>query len=243
MMMALRLGDADVHVWRAALDLPPDRVAALGASLAPDERDRAARFHFERDRRRYTVGRGVLRALLGEYLGVAPARLTFAYGAQGKPALATDGDGIRFNVSHTGATALYAVTRDREIGVDVEGLRPDFATDEIAERFFSMAERQALRALSPAERCRAFFSCWTRKEAYIKARGEGLSLPLDGFDVSLSPGEPAALLATRPVAEEAGRWTLENLDAGPGAAAALAVEGRGWRLTRREWPPDRSGAD
>ena len=234
--MTYALGEADVHVWRAALDRPPDRVAALAALLSPDERDRAARFHFARDRRRYTVGRGVLRRLLGAYLGVPGDGLVFSYGPQGKPALAS-GD-LRFNLAHTGAVALYAVTRRREVGVDIEGFRPDFATDEIAERFFSDAERRALRALAPAERCRAFFSCWARKEAYIKALGGGLSIPLDGFDVSLAPGEPAALLATRPIAADAARWTLAEIEAGPDAAAALAVEGRGWRLTVRDCRDD-----
>ena len=230
-------GDA-VHVWRASLDSPGVSVPELSGVLAPDERDRAARFHFPRDRDRWIAGRGVLRFLLARYLGGRPERLGFAYGAQGKPALATTdaAAGLRFNVSHSAGVALYAVTRGRDVGVDVEALRADFATDEIAERFFSPAERQALRGLPPERRCEAFFACWTRKEAYIKARGQGLSLALDAFDVSLTPGEPAALLATRDDAAQAERWSLHALDPGPGFAGAVAVEGRGWALRRWQWP-------
>ena len=232
-----RLGDRQVHVWRAALDVAPPRVARLGGSLSEEERARAARFHFERDRVRFTVARGVLRGLLGGYLGVAPSTLVFDYGAHGKPRLATamPARDLRFNVSHSAGVALYAITRGREVGVDVEGHRPDFATAEIAERFFSLAERRALSALPVERRCDAFFACWTRKEAYIKARGLGLSLALDGFDVSLAPGEPAALLATRDDPSERDRWSLRALDLGPGFAGAVVAEGHDWRLSCWQW--------
>jgi len=231
------LGRADVHVWRTALDRPADAVAALAETLSGDERDRAARFHFERDRRRFTAARGGLRALLAAYLGVTPAAVAFEYGAHGKPrvAEAPAGGDLRFNVSHSAGVALYAVARGREVGVDVEGHREDFATAEIAERFFSPAERRALSALPPERRCEAFFACWSRKEAYIKARGLGLSLALDAFDVSLAPGEPAALLATRDDPAERDRWSLRALDPGPGLAGAIAAEGRDWTLSCWRW--------
>jgi 4'-phosphopantetheinyl transferase len=240
------LGRGEVHVWRTALDLDPPRVAALAASLSADERDRAARFHFERDRVRFTVARGVLRALLGRYLDLPAPALAFDYGQHGKPSLAAaavarpvdgaPGAELRFNLSHSAGVALCAVTRGREVGVDVEGLRADFATDEIAERFFSPAERAALRALPAGARCAAFFACWTRKEAYIKARGLGLSLALDAFDVSLAPGEPAALLATRDEPGALDRWLLRALDPGPDLAGAVVAEGHDWTLHCWTWP-------
>lgn len=234
------LGTGEVHVWRTALDLAPDQVQRLRESLSPDERARAARFHFERDRVRFTVARAGLRALLGRYLGLAPSAIGFAYGDHGKPHLAAPapaGD-LRFNVSHSGGVALYAVARGREVGVDVEGHRADFATAEIAEGFFSLAERRALSALPAERRCEAFFACWARKEAYIKARGLGLSLALDGFDVSLAPGEPAALLATRDDPAERHRWSLHALDPGPGLAGAVVAEGRDWTPSCWRWETD-----
>ena len=238
------LGRGEVHVWWAALDLDTQRVAHLADSLSPDERARAERFHFDRDRVRFIAARGVLRALLGGYLGVSPPALAFEYGPHGKPALAASSTGapaaalaaeVRFNVSHSTGVALYALARGRDVGVDVEGLRGDFATDEIADRFFSPAERMALRALPAEARCAAFFACWTRKEAYIKARGVGLSLALDAFDVSLAPGEPAALLATRDDPAARDHWSLRALDPGPGLAGAVVAEGRDWALRCWSW--------
>jgi 4'-phosphopantetheinyl transferase len=172
--------------------------------------------------------------VLALYTETEPARLRFAYGPQGKPSLQSDEAGdtsLRFNLAHSHDLALLAVARGREVGVDVEHVRADFASDEVAGHFFSPRETAALRAVpDEAERARAFFRCWTRKEAYVKARGEGLSLPLDGFTVSLAAGEPAALLGCDADARETQRWTLINLEPGDGYAAAAAVEGTGWRL-------------
>jgi 4'-phosphopantetheinyl transferase len=208
----------------------------LSALLNPEESERAARFHFEKDRAHFIVARGVLRTLLGLYLGSRPAELGFAYSPFGKPSLAreTGVHPVRFNVSHSGALALYVFTRGREVGIDVEHARADFAGDDIATRFFSAREVAALRAVAPALRTEAFFNCWTRKEAYIKAIGEGLSHPLDTFAVTLAPGEPAALLHSAD-ASESSRWTLRELNPAPGYAAALAVEGRGWKLRCYDW--------
>jgi len=235
---ALTLAPDEVHVWRASLEQPGSRVGELRALLSPEEGARAARFHFEKDRVHFVVARGVLRTLLGLYLASRPAELSFAYSPFGKPALA-HAPGTRpilFNVSHSGGLALYAFTRGREVGVDVEQERADFTGDEIAERFFSAREVEALRAVGHDLRTRAFFNCWTRKEAYIKAVGEGLSRPLDSFAVSLAPGEPAALLYSAD-ASETSRWSLRELSPAPGYAAALAVEGHGWRLLCYDWPP------
>ena len=236
----LALDDAEVHVWRAPLDQPAGVVERLRSTLAEDEKLRAARFHFEKDRARFVVARGALRAILGRYLRVPPARLQFRYGPYGKPSLAAEfaASGLEFNVSHSHALGLIAVARGGALGIDVEHLRGDAAERQIAERFFSACEVAALCGLPAAQQPRAFFDCWTRKEAYIKARGEGLSFPLAEFDVSLRPDEPAALLRVRGDAREAERWTLRALDVAPGYAAALVAQGHGWRLKTWRWEAD-----
>jgi 4'-phosphopantetheinyl transferase len=223
------------------LDLPPSRIQSFLDILAADEQARAERFHFAKDRAHFIVARGVLRAILGCTLKRMPGCLSFRYGAHGKPALAGDSDGnsIRFSVSHSHGIALYAVTRGREVGIDVERIRFDLAVAEIAERFFSQREVATLRALPAELQRQTFFRCWTLKEAYIKARGEGLSLPLDQFDVSLTAGDPDTVLRIERDPTEASRWSLQELASAPGYAAALAVEGHGWRLACWQWPEAR----
>ncbi len=229
--------DSDqVHVWRATLDLSPSQIDSFWHTLSSDEKARAERFYFHRDRDRFVAARGVLRAILGLYLEKAPEGLSFCYGSHGKPALVQESDNaIRFYISHSDGVALYAVTRGREVGIDLELIRRGLEIEEIAERFFSPLEIAALRALPTPLRTDAFFLCWTRKEAYIKARGEGLSLPLDQFDVSLIPGESATLMSTRPDSDEAFRWSLQDLTMDPGYAAALAVEGHGQSYAYWQW--------
>ncbi len=226
-----------VHVWRIELNQPPTVLAALRSTLAPDELARADKFYFQRDRDHFVVARGALRAILARYLGVGPRGPQFSYGPQGKPALLPEwGAGaLRFNLSHSHELALCAVTSDREVGIDVEQIVADRAEPGIAEHFFSQREVAALRALPPEQWNQAFFNCWTRKEAYIKARGEGLSLPLALFDVSLAPGEPAALLAALGDPREVTRWRLRELEPGPGYAAAIMVEGQSWELRCWRW--------
>jgi 4'-phosphopantetheinyl transferase len=237
----LVLGRDDVHVWRADLAQTTSEIQSFLDTLAADEQARAARFHFERDRKHFIVARGVLRAILGSYLNRAPECLSFCYSSYGKPTLAgaSDGNAIRFNVSHSHGAALYAVTRGREVGIDLERIRYGLAVMEIAERFFSRREVATLRALPTEAQRQAFFHCWTRKEAYIKARGEGLSLPLDQFDVSLASGEPDALLGSQRDPSETSSWLLQELAYAPGYVAALAAEGRNWRLTCWQWPDAR----
>jgi len=234
------LGGGEVHVWAAPLDPPEEQVRRLAALLAPDESARAERFRFERDRRRFTVARGVLRTLLAGYLETDPRRVAFRYGSHGKPVLDGGAAGeheVRFNVSHSGEMALFAFSRGRELGVDVEEVRPMEDGLDIAERFFSEAEVAVFRSLPAEVRDDAFFNCWTRKEAYIKAVGEGLSFPLHVFDVSLVPGEPACLLASRDP-RQAERWSLRGLpDPARGYRAAIVVEGGGWELSCRRWTP------
>jgi 4'-phosphopantetheinyl transferase len=229
----LALPAEEVHVWRTSLEQPPAVVARLHDLLASDERARAARFRFERDRSRYVVGRARLRQLLGAYLRRAPADITFAYGAFDKPFLA--GRELWFNLSHSGAVALYAFSRAGELGIDVELDGPDFARERIAERFFAPGEVAALRALPAELQPRAFLHCWTRKEAFIKARGDGLSLALDSFEVSLDPGAPARLLRTAFAPAEAERWRLEDLsDTAGGFIAALAHRAGRWTIVKHE---------
>jgi 4'-phosphopantetheinyl transferase len=198
---------------------------------------RAARFHFVRDRRRFIVGRGLLRTLLGRYLRLAPAALRFAYTPLGKPFLIADDapEPLCFNLSHSNELALFAFSRNRAVGVDIEHVRPVDDYEQIAARFFAPAECAQLRTLPDGQRARAFFSCWTRKEAYIKAHGVGLSLPLERFTVSIAPDEPAGLLATLDDPAEAARWSLLALPAGPDYEAALAVAGDGWQLSCWQW--------
>ena len=235
------LGSDEVHVWQATLDEPPSQIESFLHTLAADEQMRAERFYFQKDREHFITAHGVLRVILSLYLNRAPKCLSFRYSSHGKPALVQESgeDALRFNMSHSHGVALYAVARGREVGIDLEFIRRDLEVEQIAERFFSRQEIATLRALPADLRRDAFFLCWTRKEAYIKARGEGLSLPLDQFDVSLIPGEPAALLSTRPDSDEALRWSLQELPLASGYMAALAVEGRGWSLSCWEWarPP------
>jgi len=225
----------EVHVWRIALEVSNPFLLRLREILADDERRRADRFHFEKDRRHFTAARGVMRILLAEYLALRPEEVRFAYSNYGKPRLAHESN-LRFNLTHSHGLALLAVTRGREIGVDVERLREMERDGELlAERFFSPREAAALRSLPARLRREAFFRCWTSKEAYIKAHGMGLSLPLDQFDVSLHPDEPAALLATQHDPPEAQRWSLRNLSPGEGYVATVAVEGHVWRLWCGDW--------
>jgi 4'-phosphopantetheinyl transferase len=225
----------EVQVWRIPLDLDPETLAVLSDLLDPLERARAGRFRFERDRRRFIAARGRLRQVLSRYSGGRPEALRFRYGPHGKPELEPEdrSDSLRFNLSHAHELALLAVARGRDVGVDLEWSGREVEALELAERFFSRAEARALWRLPEPRRAAAFFRCWTRKEAYIKARGEGLSLPLDAFDVSLARGHQSALLATRGDPEEAARWRIRDLPAGPGYVAAVAARGRGWRMRRR----------
>jgi 4'-phosphopantetheinyl transferase len=230
---SLKLSAGEVHVWHA--DLDKHAADQLRLLLSDDEIARARRFHFAKDRNHYIVARGLLRKLLASYLGIGAAELRFAYAEKGKPSLDGSQSGaINFNLAHSQARAIYAFSLGRQIGVDLEYIREDLAGDQIAERFFSAREIAELRTVPAELRKEAFFNCWTRKEAYIKARGEGLSLPLDEFDVSLLPGEAAALLRNHKEPDEVRRWTMQSISVPEGYVAALVVEGDDWRLKNFE---------
>ena len=224
-----------MHVWRVLLDRTNDETVRFRALLDDSELRRADAFHFEHDRGHFTVARAVLRELLGAYLGTEPVDVTFSYSGHGKPHLADTSLEIRFNVSHSHGMALIAITRRAELGVDIEMIRPGPADESIAEHYFSRSESTRLRALPESLRDQAFFNCWTRKEAYIKARGDGLSLPLDHFEVTLAPGEAARL---RHIVEETsdGRpWRIHSWQPAANFAAALVVEDPNSVVEHYDW--------
>ena len=236
----LELRHEEVHVWRVAIDGIRQAYEGYWETLAPDEKARAERYHFERDRDRFVLARGVLRMILGRYLNLAPQDVRFSYTEYGKPYLQSESapSDITFNLTHSHKLAVLAVAHARQIGVDLEYVRPDLASESIAKRFFAGNEITALFSQPPQVRTEAFFHCWTRKEAFIKAVGEGLSYPLDQFTVAFTPESKPALLEIGGSAKEAGRWALYKLSPGEGYVGALAVE-RGdmtSRLQLWQWP-------
>lgn len=248
-----------VHIWRASQSVEPPVLSRLHALLDSTEKARAERFVFQRDRDRFIVAHGILRELLGVYVGCAPAEIEFDRGPRGKPSLRAAGtpsrldpadasrfdrakksevshasqtSRIRFNVSHSQGLAAFAFALDRELGVDVEQIRDNFGGEQIARHYFSPDEVTELMALPPETRAEAFFLCWTRKEAYIKARGEGLYIGLATFSVSLTPGAPERLRA-----EDASRWELRSFQPKEGYAGALIAEGHDLELRFFDWRP------
>jgi len=220
------LKDGEVHIWRADLKQDRSTTETLTSLLSADERRRASKYYFQRDRDRFVIARGVLRTILGRYLNLSPVEIGFSFNQYGKPALCKrlEGSFLKFNLAHSQTVALYALTHGREIGIDIEYVDEDCSSLDLAERFFSPTEASILRGLAPHLRTSAFFDCWTRKEAYIKARGQGLSFPLNCFTVSLTPGQPP-LLTIDDDPLEASRWMLIDLFAGLEFRSALAIEG------------------
>jgi len=231
----LTLADDEVHVWRASLDAPQSRLQQLRECLTEDELSRANRFVFEKDRNHYVTARGQLRHILGAYLSQKPETLRFEYTSHGKPSLIGSQD-LNFNLSHSGKLVLYAITRRRQLGIDIEWMRPDFSGIEIAEHYFSKNEVAVFRRLPENLRTDAFFTCWTRKEAYIKAIGEGLSCPLDTFDVAFAPGEAPRLLTNRTKPDEVARWSMHDFTTDQGYKAALCIEGSNLRVSTFQSP-------
>jgi len=228
-----RLNSGELHIWSASLDEQEPYLDRFTALLSEDELERADRFRFTRDRARYIVGRGLLRTLLGGYAAQDPGALLFAYNEYGKPELPEWPD-LRFNLAHSESRALFALARSTDVGVDLERRRPEFAQENVAEHFFSPYEVEVLRGLADHEQADAFLACWTRKEAFLKARGDGLSLPLHDFDVTLAPGKPAALLRTAWSRTEPQEWRLYDLSGFyPGYAAALSVRWNDGRIVIR----------
>jgi 4'-phosphopantetheinyl transferase len=218
---SFKLTERNIDVWPVHTAGSSAVAEELERVLAPDEKVRAAQFRFSHLRRSFILARGALRILLGWYLDVSPASIQFTYGSRGKPALAVPAR-VDFNVSHSGDLAVFAFTAGCEIGVDVEQIHPLQDIQTIADQFFCPEEAAELMSLTANQRERSFFLCWTRKEAYIKAIGDGLSAPLDGFRVTLQQGQPARFIHIANDMGSAQAWTLHDLQLAPGYAAALA---------------------
>ncbi len=232
----LVLSSQDVHVWPAELEQPTAWVEKLWQTLSEDEQIRAKRFYYERDQKHFIVGRGLLRTILSRYAGIAPDQLQFCYSPRGKPSLAATGANstIQFNLSHSQGLALYAVTRDRQIGVDLEYIRSTSDVEKLAQRFFSPRESAIIHCLPPDQKQIAFFHAWTCKEAYLKATGEGLA-QLEQVEVSLELGEPPRLLRIKEDCQPPTQWRLQALTPAADYMAALAVEGQNWHLACWDW--------
>jgi 4'-phosphopantetheinyl transferase len=230
----IELGLHQVDIWRVSLGPVRDSAQWAESTLSADETERAARFHFDADRRRFILAHACLRDILSRYLHCEPGHIIFSTNEYGKPVL-TPHNSLDFNLSHSGDYVLIAVALERKVGVDVEHFRLNLEHEKIARRSFSRVEYEEVSAIPHEQKVIAFFNCWTRKEAYIKAHGWGLSLPLDSFDVSLAPDEPVVLRATRSDPNEARKWTLLSLDVHPEHAGALAVEGAGMEFRLWDW--------
>jgi 4'-phosphopantetheinyl transferase len=231
------LGNDEIHLWCTSLNHSNSLVNKLVCILSMDERARTGRYYFEKGRRQFIIRHGILRMILGRYLKAEPSELKFCYGRNGKPRLAdTSGNRpVSFSMSSSEGLALYAFTRNREIGVDVECVRDIPEIDRVVNVIFSKREAQVYRALPKDLKRRAFFACWTRKEAFVKATGDGLSWPLDKFELTGDPGEPKRLLEIDGDWKKAGRWSIYDLKLASGFAAAVAAEGLNWELCFWEW--------
>jgi 4'-phosphopantetheinyl transferase len=218
----LRLTENEIQVWCAKLDIGATALVDLAAHLSSAEKERAAQFSVAVERDRFIAARGILRELLGRYVQRAPASLSLKTSLRGKPNLCRRSGELdaRFNLSHSHGLALFAFCLGREVGIDIEKIRPEFMRDGIAEQYFSAQEREDLRATPTELRPEAFFRCWTRKEAYLKARGDGLYVPLESFTVSLKPNEPPKLWSV-----DSENWNLYSLETHDGFVGAVVVEG------------------
>ena len=227
----------DVHVWAASLRITFTELEAFAAVLSSDEKERAGKFKFEKHRNRFIAGRGALREIAGQYLQAKPAALRFEYTTNGKPVFANEfaSAGLHFNLAHSEDLVLIAVTRIGAIGVDVEWVRLVKEMDELVARFFSRREAQLFQKLGNEEKPDAFFNLWTRKEALLKATGEGITRSLSLVEVSFLPGEPARLLAVAGDPSKAAQWTIRELSPAEGFAGALAVQAQEINLRCGKW--------
>lgn len=210
-----------LHLWTARLVATIGQIRDFYVTLAPDEQRRADAFHFDSDRNSFIVGRGLLRVLLGWYVNRSPEDVRLKYGSKGKPALDCGKLNIHFNVTHSAGRVLYAVSEDCELGTDLELVREIAEAESIAKQFFTRSECAALFSVSCDKRAQAFFNCWTRKEAFLKATGDGLSMPLSSFEVSVVPGERAAFLSME--GESISKWNLVHIEPEGGYIGAVAM--------------------
>lgn len=233
----LELAPNEIHIWHARLDQPQAVSNRLIQLLSKDERSRAGRFHFEQDRTRFIARRGILRTILGTYLDVEPHRLQFYYEKNGKPRLADifDKERIHFNDSHSAGLAIIAISPSFEIGVDVERVHDIPEMNDIVEKFFTESEKTSFYSLRDGLKQEVFFKWWTRKEAFLKATGDGLFRPLNSFDMSVAPGEPTSLLRIYGDAKAASRWAIQDLKPPPGYAAAFAIKEQSCQVHCYKW--------
>jgi 4'-phosphopantetheinyl transferase len=227
----------DLQLWRVELDRPPATTELLAECLSPEERGRAERFVRQTDRRQFIVSHAAVRSILGKCLDVAPERVEMTIRPGGKPELtpAAGAPPLRYSLSHSEGLAMVALTLGREVGIDVERVRPSLDVANIVERYFAPGERAAWRALPECQRLAAFFRCWTRKEAYLKARGVGLSSGLDRFEVSLAPDEPARLLRGSEPSDSGAQWCVYDVSPGGEYIAACVVEGEAESVSVADW--------
>ena len=230
--------NAAIEIWLAQLDLDADQVLQCALLLSPDELLRAERYWFERDRRRFIVARATLRKLLGGCLAAVPDAIVFAYARNGKPVIADHAGDVQFNVSHAHERALYAISRSHALGVDIEYLNRDIDYSGLAERFFTNREYAALQRIPESGRKRAFFACWTRKEAVIKALGDGLAIPLDRFETAVDPEAPPRLLAFDKTTCDIEGLTLYTVDVGPDYVATAALQRMPYAVSSQKHFPD-----
>ena len=235
-----KLAVSEVHVWRASLDVSSQLLKSLDRTLTEDERTRASRFAVEKLQTRFIVRRGLLRTILASYLGVRPGDLQFGYGTKDKPHLVGDParEDLRFNETHSHGLALFAVARGRDLGIDLEEVCPQVKFADIAGRYFAPSEAAALAKAPVETRLRLFFEYWTSKEAWIKAMGGGLSIPLDRFEIELKPGvETARVVVPEPTDKES-QWFVHQLTVGSDHVAALAVDDLGLEIRLWDWGPE-----
>ena len=217
------MNKTDIHLWTASLSVTGTEKYSLVEVLSPDERKRADAFRFEKHRNSFIVGRALLRFILARYLRQAPAGITFRYGANGKPALDAAEPILHFNLAHSENRVVYAVSEAGELGVDIERVRSLPECESIARHFFSSEECAQLLSVPANERAESFFNCWTRKEAYLKAVGDGLMVPLNSFQVSLLPDQPAAFIRLTGDRYPVSQWSLFHLNFPDGYIGALAI--------------------
>lgn len=233
--------DSDhVDIWRIPTQLDGPRLEPFESVLSARQRERAARLRVDEKRRQYIIAHGLTRRVLGRALSVSPEAVEFIRGPKGKPYLggAAAGHGIQFNMTHTSHLALIAVTRRGEVGIDIERIRRNLQWEKLARRYFSAQEHEAFRAQPPDARLRAFFVCWTRKEAVLKAIGTGIGGGLGSFDVSVDPDSPPRLLENRWNGRFHGDWSMAHLEPGEPYVATLVAEYGGIRLRCWDVDPD-----
>ena len=232
---SLSIVQGEVHVWCVPLEFENVQLQEISACLDEDELERAGRYHFERDRRRFIVRRGRLRQILARYLRESADRIGFQYGQFGKPQLAANWHdaGLDFSSSHSDEMALVAVAIRRQMGVDVEKVRTLDDLKGLLKNYFTATERAQLDTLPAEQHLTAFFRGWTQKEALLKATGNGLSFPPDKLSVSLLANQPPRLISGEGDFADAGSWQLAALQPAPEFVAALAYQGE--RAGVKQW--------